>query len=143
MSGKHFIDTNIFIYSFDSADKNKQDIARKLISESLENHTGITSYQVIQEFINVVEYKLQEKHLSNNLKVILSDYLYPLCNIFADFELFNLSIDIKRRLKFSFYDSLIIAAAKKGGCRIIYTEDLKPMSVDRDLKIINPFLQKS
>ena len=139
MSGKNFIDTNIFVYSFDSTDENKQSVARKIIAENLENHSGITSYQVIQEFINVVEVKLKDKRLSDNLKVILSDYLYPLCNIFADFELYNLGIDLKRRLKISFYDALIVAAAKKGGCKIIYSEDLHPMKIDRDLKIVNPF----
>jgi len=57
MSDKYFIDTNIFIYSFDTENPQKNDIAKKLIANALENGTGIISYQVIQEFLNVATQK--------------------------------------------------------------------------------------
>ena len=53
MKGKYFIDTNIFVYTFDSSNREKQKLSKEIVAQALENSTGIISYQVIQEFLNV------------------------------------------------------------------------------------------
>lgn len=139
MSDRYFIDTNIFVYLHDSSDQAKQTIAADIIELALTKNQGIISYQVVQEFINVVESKLNNKKIQNNLKYFLSNCMYPLCTIFVDFDLYDLAIDLKRKNALSFYDSLIVAAAKKGKCNILYTEDLHAGKFDKDLTIVNPF----
>ncbi|MBV8802902.1 MAG: hypothetical protein JO131_08090 [Gammaproteobacteria bacterium] len=52
MSVNFFLDTNIFVYSFDSCDKAKQKISMHLINQALDSQHGMISYQVIQEFLN-------------------------------------------------------------------------------------------
>lgn len=50
-------------------------------------------------------------------------------------------IEICERYKFSFYDSLIVAAALIVDAKILYSEDLQHGQViDRQLRIVNPFL---
>jgi len=53
MNGKFFIDTNIFVFTFDSSNREKQKLSKEIVAQALEDSTGIISYQVIQEFLNV------------------------------------------------------------------------------------------
>jgi predicted nucleic acid-binding protein len=48
-----FVDTNIFVYSFDARSPGKAAIPSKLIKRAIETRRGIVSYQVLQEFFNV------------------------------------------------------------------------------------------
>ena len=46
-----------------------------------------------------------------------------------------------RKYNYSFYDSLIIAAAIESGCSILYSEDMQHNQlIEEKLKIVNPFL---
>ena len=50
------------------------------------------------------------------------------------------ALDIAERYGYSFYDSMILAAALDAGCRRIYTEDLHAGQHIKDkLMIVNPF----
>ena len=53
MNGRFFLDTNIFVYSFDAKNTAKAHKARQLIREGVATSKGIVSYQVVQEFFNV------------------------------------------------------------------------------------------
>jgi predicted nucleic acid-binding protein len=47
---------------------------------------------------------------------------------------------ISDRYGFSYWDSLIVAAALDAGCAVLYTEDLQNgQTIDSALRIINPF----
>jgi predicted nucleic acid-binding protein len=49
--------------------------------------------------------------------------------------------NIAMRYKFSFYDTLIIAAALESNCTILYSEDMHHNQViENALKIVNPFV---
>ena len=39
----------------------------------------------------------------------------------------------------AFWDALIIAAAKRAGCRVLYSEDLQPGRLFQGVEIINLF----
>jgi predicted nucleic acid-binding protein len=53
MSARFFLDTNIFVYSFDASSPKKAAESRKLIRSAIQTRNGIVSYQVVQEFFNV------------------------------------------------------------------------------------------
>lgn len=140
MNDKYFIDTNIIIYSFDQTQKRKKKISQKLIGDALENATGIISYQVIQEFLNVATGKFKAPLSYQDCQKYLNIVLEPLCEVFSSLELYHQTIDIMERWQYSFYDSLIIAAALKGNCSIIYSEDLQHEQKIMDVTIMNPFV---
>ena len=50
---RFFIDTNIFIYSFDQTAPAKAKLASQLIRKALTTQKGVISFQVVQEFYNV------------------------------------------------------------------------------------------
>lgn len=140
MSDKYFIDTNIFIYSFDTENPQKNDIAKKLIANALENGTGIISYQVIQEFLNVATQKFKKPLTFKDAQRYLNVVLEPLCEVFSSTELFHKALEIMDRWRFPFYDSLIISAALQADCVTLYTENMQHNQAIRNIAIKNPFI---
>src|ERR1700721_2702457 len=53
MSDRVFLDTNIFVSSFDHSAPRKAAKSRGLIRDALASDKGVVSYQVVQEFFNV------------------------------------------------------------------------------------------
>lgn len=140
MKDKYFIDTNIFIYAFDTDSPEKRNKANQIIKSALFNHKGCISSQVIQEFINVATKKFKTPMSIQDCEKYLKDVLSSLCKVFTNLELYFRALDIMERWKFSFYDSLIIAAALQVDCNILYSEDLQHNQKIQSLTIINPFL---
>jgi predicted nucleic acid-binding protein len=140
MSDKYFIDTNIIIYSFDTENPQKNDIAKKLIANALENGTGIISYQVIQEFLNVATQKFIKPLTFKDAQRYLNVVLEPLCEVFTSTELFHKALEIMDRWRFPFYDSLIISAALQADCVTLYTENIQHNQAIRNITIKNPFI---
>jgi predicted nucleic acid-binding protein len=140
MKGKYFLDTNVFIYTFDSSSIQKQKKARSLIDAALSTGNGMISYQIIQEFLNVSTRKFSVPLNLFDAKTYLEQVLIPLCEIYPTPELYHFALDIQEHSKFSFYDSLIIAGAIRAGCKVLYTEDMQNKCVIGNLTICNPFV---
>jgi predicted nucleic acid-binding protein len=141
MSAKYFLDTNIFVYSFDQSQPKKQERALNLIAEALESGDGLISTQVIQEFLNVATRKFAIPMKTTDCQAYLARVLHPLCQVFPDLALYETSLDIQQEAGYSFYDSLILAGALRGGCARLYSEDLQAGQQVRGLTIVNPFQQ--
>jgi predicted nucleic acid-binding protein len=139
MSDKFFIDTNVFVYSFDPTAKRKQKIAKDLVASALAQNTGIVSYQVIQEFLNVATQKFAQPLTPQDAKQYLAQVLYPLCEVFPTESLYSVALDLSKDTQYSFYDSLILAAAVAGGCKTLYSEDLCHGRTVAGVTIQNPF----
>ena len=139
MKDSFFLDTNIFVYSFDASAPDKQLKSRELIHKGLESGLGVISYQVIQEFLNVATKKFSSPLNSDDCKIYLSTTLRPLLHVHSSLELFSNSLELKQKFSLSFYDSLIVGAAIKSSCKTLYSEDLQDgLKIDR-LQIVNPF----
>ena len=136
---KLFVDTNIFVYSFDSSAKKKQRKAKDVIAEALAPNSGIISFQVIQEFLNVATRKFRRPLTVRDSKFYLDRVLFPLCEIFPNESLYATALDITSETQYTFYDSLILAAASAGNCKMLYSEDLCHERIVRGVTIINPF----
>ena len=57
MRDRFFLDTNIFVYTFDSREPKKKARAQDLVSDALTRGRGVISHQVVQEFLNVATQK--------------------------------------------------------------------------------------
>jgi predicted nucleic acid-binding protein len=139
MSGD-FIDTNIFIYLFDETDDRKRTIAEQLVRMALETRSAVISHQVVQETLNVLTRKLSSPMSAENAQRFLEQILAPLWQIMPSLELYRRGLDIQSSNGFSFYDSLIVAAALESGCTRLYTEDLQHGQKIDGLFIENPFM---
>ena len=139
MSAKYFIDTNIFVYSFDDNQPIKKERALALIQEALETGAGIISTQVIQEFLNVAIQKFAVPMKIEDAREYLRLVMNPLCQVYPDLALYESCLGLQAQTGYSFYDSLILAAAVEGGCDILYSEDLQDGQEVRGVKIVNPY----
>lgn len=139
MKDKFFLDTNIIVYTFDHTASQKQKIALNLVDRALINNCGIISYQVIQEFLNVAIKKFAKPMSLNDSSKYLKVVLDKLCKIYPSIELYKNALEIADDTQYSFYDSLIIAAAIEADCSYLYSEDLKDGHIIEGLKIKNPF----
>jgi len=139
MSVKYFLDTNIFIYSFDKTNPHKQEIARGLIADALASGEGVISFQVIQEFSNVALGKFKKTLSTADTREYLEQILLPLNEKYPGNDFYLNSIEIKERTGYSFYDSMIIQAALDCDCRTLYSEDMQDGFKLYDLTIRNPF----
>ena len=138
MKDKYFLDTNIIVYSFEPSFKEKKNISDELILKALKGK-GCISFQTIQEFLNVAIRKFELPLKPEDLRTYLEGVLLPVCEVFPSKELYFSSLEIQERWKFSFYDSLIIAAALESNCKVLYSEDLQHGQKIYELTILDPF----
>ena len=142
MKDRYFLDTNIFVYTFDRKDSKKNNKAKDLIQLALRYQTGLVSYQVIQEFVNVANRILKPTMSGSDITDYLDSTLFPICKVYFSRELIEKGLRIIDISNYGWYDSLIIAAAIESGSKILYSEDMQHGQVIEGVEIINPFLEK-
>lgn len=140
MSDRFFLDTNIVVYAFDRAAPAKVAIANQLIEKALTTQNGVISYQVIQEFLNVALHKFKTPITIEDAHTYLEEVLLPLCEVTPSGSLYHTALHIRTETKYSFYDSVMLAAALESKCAIFYSEDLETNRKINTLTIRNPFL---
>lgn len=140
MSVRAFLDTNIFVYAVDRGDMNKQKAADSLIGRMIDRRSGVVSYQVVQEFLNVALRKFVVPFTAEQARLYLGTVFRPLLAVQPSLGLFSDAIDIRSRHKLSWYDSLIVAAAIEADCSVLYSEDLSHGMKINGVQIENPFL---
>ena len=140
MSAKYFLDTNIFVYSFDPAATAKSKRAARLIRDGLETGNGIVSYQVVQEFFSVAFRRFAQPMSLFAAEEYLNTAFRPLLAVHSSPALFVSALQVYAQHNFSWYDSLVVAAAQEAGCSILYSEDMQHGRRVDSLRIENPFL---
>ena len=135
-TGKIFVDTNIWIYSFVKTDNVKHLIAKELIEYNIKRI--IINSQIINELC----YNLIRKSLFTEDQIQkLTSSMFSLFTI-NNYQLnhYLSASNLRDKYKFSFWDSLIVASALEANCSILYSEDMHNGTViNNTLKIINPF----
>jgi len=138
MSGD-FLDTNIFIYLFDDTAPAKRNTAQALINSGLSDGTAVISHQVVQETLNVLTRKLPAPATPEQARRFMDSVLTPLWRIMPSHDLYRRGLELQSRYRYSFYDSLIIAAALEAGCTRLYSEDLQDGARIEGMTTTNPF----
>lgn len=136
MSVRSFFDTNILIYTDDKASPAKQRRALSLLEEHRRAGSGVLSLQVLQEYFVTVTRKLGVDSLIARRKVeLLAEFDVAVPDV-ADVLA---AIDLHRLHGFSFWDGLILRAAKQSGCRVLLSEDMQDAREIDGVQIMNPF----
>jgi len=133
---RSFFDTNVLIYADDKAVVAKQRRALELLAEHRRARTGVVSMQVLQEYFVTVTRKLRVDAAIARRKV----------ELLAEFDVATpevgdilAAIDLHRLHGFSFWDALVVRAAKQAGCGVLYSEDMQGMREIDGVRIVNPF----
>jgi len=139
MTAPVFVDTNVLIYALDDADSKEQAAARLWRAELWRSRLGRISFQVLQEFYVRVTQKWPRARPEARAEV---RDLLAWRPVSVDARILERAWRIQDRYQLSFWDSLIVAAARAASCRYLLTEDLQE---DQDLDgvvVINPFSVK-
>ena len=136
MPARSFFDTNILVYSDDDDSPAKQRRAIGLIEEHRRARSGVVSLQVLQEYFVTITRKLKVDPRIARRKVELIAELDVASPDVGDVLA---AIDLHRLHGFSFWDALIVRAAKQTGCSILLSEDMQNLREIDGLRIVNPF----
>ncbi|NLD38448.1 MAG: PIN domain-containing protein [Desulfatiglans sp.] len=135
---KPFLDTNILVYA-KLRDENSIDKSNSAINliKKINTHP-VTSVQVLNEFSSVlIKHNVSDQIIKDTVQELIDNSVV----IAISLEMIRETWRIRDKYHFSYWDSMIVAAAIKGRCNILYTEDLQHGQViDNRLEIFNPFL---
>ncbi|HMR29526.1 MAG TPA: PIN domain-containing protein [Geminicoccaceae bacterium] len=136
MTGRSFLDSNVFIYADDHRYPDKQMVASSLFEEGLASGLGVISTQVMTEYFNVVTSKLGVPATLAKRRIELMERLHV---VQIDPMLILDAIDLHRLDRISIWDALIVRAAAAANCADLLTEDMQAGRRIAGVRIVNPF----
>jgi predicted nucleic acid-binding protein len=137
MTANVFVDTNVLLYALDQSNLKKQGAARAWRVALWRNKRGRVSVQVLQEFYANVLRKWPSARDEARAEIRNLTAWHPLP---MDAELLTRSWEFQDRYQLSFWDALIVAAAKSSSCQYLLTEDLQPGQDLDGVIVLNPFM---
>jgi predicted nucleic acid-binding protein len=136
MNAPVFVATNVLIYALDEADLPKQAVAQGWRAELWKRRQGRISFQVLQEFY--VKVTRNWPKVRQDAQAEVRD-LMGWRPVSVDGLILEQAWKIQDRYQLSFWDALIVAAAKSVSCRLLLTEDLQAGRDFDGLVVVNPF----
>lgn len=136
MPAECFVDTNILVYAHDCQAGGKHRAAKDLVANFWKDDRWPSiSVQVLQEFY----VNLQRKGVPEvEARAAVKDYAAWRV-VENTVTLLEAGIDEMQRWQLSFWDGLILAAARHAGARVIHSEDLSDTEDYGGLRVRNPF----
>lgn len=136
MKGLAFFDTKVLIYADDTASPAKQTRAISLIVEHQRDNSLVVSLQVLQEYYAAATRKLKVDAATAQSKVeILARGRVVR---FTERDVIA-AIELHRLTQISFWDAMIVHAARAVNAAVLYSEDLGHGSTVAGITVRNPF----
>jgi predicted nucleic acid-binding protein len=138
VSDPTFVDTNVLVYAIETigADLPKAEKARQILRQS-ELHI---STQVLGEFYRVATSSRRTSRLNHE---DACNYLFgwrSRCRVHPVTEAHvDEALELVGRYGVSYYDALILAAAKIARCAVVLSEDLNAGQSYGGVRVLNPF----
>ncbi len=139
MIAMRFVDTNIPVYAVSSLpeEQKKRNTSLELLSQGAGNLA--ISVQVLGEFYFQVTRPSRRDPLTHHEAVAVTTelrrhFVQPLT-----LETFHRAVQYREWFSLSYWDCLILAAAKLSGCEAVYSEDLSATQDYDGIRVINPF----
>lgn len=137
MSGKTFVDSNVLIYAHDVDARAKHEKASAVLRQLWEEHNGVLSMQVLQEFYVNVTRKIPSPLRKDAARLVVHTYI-SWCIETTPTEIAT-AFRIEDEARIGFWDALVIASAAKCGAVRILSEDLNDRQTIAGVRIENPF----
>ena len=137
------IDSNIFVYAFDSSEKLKHKKAKELLKKCWKGQQKFAvSIQNLSEFFVNVTKKIEKPISKEDGAEIVTGVLEfeGFLKLEPKKETISKAMGISVKNNMDYWDSLIAAAMIENGIFNIYTENAKDFKID-EIKKINPFLE--
>lgn len=133
-----FVDTNVLVYAHDANETEKQPIARVALEKLWADRSGVVSTQVLQEFYVVATGKFEPPMCRSEAREIVT--LYATWSVVqVDIGLILDAATLEERVQLSFWDALIVEAARRAGAARLISEDFQARRRIAGIEIENPF----
>ncbi len=137
MTAPFFVDANVIVYALDPRDPRKRLRAANWLDHLWQHGLGRTSTQVISESYATLR-RLKRDAPPEELWEEVEAYLAWNPQPVNDAILIDARA-VEIRWKLSWWDSLIVAAARTQGCAVLLTEDLQDGAVIGSVTVRSPF----
>ena len=135
MSARSFVDTNIWVYAhLDKVGDARCKMAWDLVTTS---DGLVISTQVLAEyFVAMLRNDIKESVIQANI-----EQMAVVCEVCAvTLATVRKAWAIRRAMRYSYWDSQMVASALDAGCNVILTEDLQDgRRIENSLSVHNPF----
>lgn len=131
------IDTNILIYAISSEDGQGRTAAALNVLDRLGSVRPILPLQVVGEYLNVARRhpEIDMAEAVARIEVIMDVHR---CEP-STAQDFLTAVDVSARFNLAYFDSLIIAVARRAGAALLLSEDMHDGLEIDGLKIVDPF----
>jgi len=136
MKGLAFFDTNVLVYSDDTADTGKQARAVSLLAAHRRDNSLVVSLQVLQEYYAAATRKLKVDAVIAQAKV--EAFARGRVVRFTERDVIA-AIELHRLTQISFWDAMIVHATRVANASVLYSEDLAHGSTLAGVTVRNPF----
>jgi len=124
MNALVFVDTNVFLYARDAGETRKRPLAAAWLEQLWREQLGRTSVQVLSEYYVAVTRKLRPglspAQAWDDVSGLFAWRPQP-----TDDTLLKRGREVELRYGLSWWDSLIVAAARLQGCALLLSKDLQ------------------
>ena len=137
MSGLAFFDTNVLLYTDDFGARRKRARAIELWDEHQRSGRAVISLQVLQEYFAAATRKLgvDAEVAQHKVEVLARGRV-----VRFEPEDVIAAIELHRLTRISFWDAMIVHAARVAGVAVLFSEDLQHGAVLGGVKVVNPFV---
>jgi predicted nucleic acid-binding protein len=137
MTARVFVDTNVWVYAVDGAEPAKQARAREVLTPANPDAL-VVSAQVLGEFYMTVTRKLAPPVAAADAERMV-EHMARLPLVEIDSDRVAAAIAGSQTWQVSYWDALILVAAKAAGCATLLSEDLAAGTRYGDVVVENPF----
>ena len=137
-----FVDTNLWVYRLDQREPEKSTFIRDWLRAVAVEHEIVVSTQVLIEFRSVLTRKLLPPLSSADIRLALE--------ILSAFEVVPTHVavvldahELAESEQLPWFDALIVEAALRSHCGVLYSEDFSHGRRIGALTVCNPFVERS
>lgn len=138
MTAPIFVDTNVLVYARDSGETRRQPVAQAWLEWLWTEQLGRTGMQVLSEYYVTVTRKLKpglpEERAWDDVEALMHWHPQP-----VDRATMERARAIQTRHGLSWWDALVVAAAREQGCAVLLTEDMQDGALIDGVRIRSPF----
>ena len=133
-----FVDTNVLLYHWDALEPAKRSRATEWLDRVTADRSGRTSFQVLSEFYVNASLKLRAPIARGAAREFVETF-FPWDPISIGPGLLDDAWRAQDRYQLSWWDALIVAAARKARCRTLLSEDFQAGQDFDGVRVVNPF----
>ena len=136
MTGPVFVDANVLLYAQDKNAPTKRPLARAWLQLLWRHRLGRTSTQVLSEYyVNAIRKQgLTADEAWDGVEMYFAWNPLP-----VDIAVMVEAREVQQRHHVSWWDSMVVAAARLQGCVLLLTEDLQDGAAFGTLLVRSPF----